>query len=372
MKKICVYTRDGEISGSSYYRILQYTEKMKEYNIQKRVAVWKKQTQKFYRTSGGNKGFFTKLIYYSTVYFITFLFMIWDYINKPECVIILRSITPKIFLGPLAWIYKKLLKKTKVIWDFDDNIVESNEISSAEFDALASYSNKIFVTNGELRSLLPHDSWDKIILLPTTDGDFRDYILEDLNRKRLEIYDNEIRLVWVASSSNLKYLKLIINILDSTAEELNNIYNKKLVLDCVCNKPLDSHCSSLIINNIMWSRKSAVKYICKDHIGLMPLEDSIFTRGKGGFKLVQYMAAGMPTIGTAVGFNNEVTKHTITGYLIPSNNDKNVWKSAIIELSTKRKKWIDMSNSAKERWNDIFNYEKNLAVWYKIIEEVCD
>ena len=58
--------------------------------------------------------------------------------------------------------------------------------------------------------------------------------------------------------------------------------------------------------NVPWSEDTEVELIRTFDVGIMPLEDEPWTRGKCAFKLIQYMACGVPAIGSPVGANVEV------------------------------------------------------------------
>ena len=55
-------------------------------------------------------------------------------------------------------------------------------------------------------------------------------------------------------------------------------------------------------------------------IGTMPLPDSEWTRGKGGYKLLQYMAVGIPCVASPVGINSILIKEGVNGYLADSED----------------------------------------------------
>ena len=63
-----------------------------------------------------------------------------------------------------------------------------------------------------------------------------------------------------------------------------------------------------------WSESSEISDILNFDVGIMPLPDNSFNRGKGGMKIMQYMACGIPTIASPIGFNCEIVKHGLNGF----------------------------------------------------------
>ena len=68
-----------------------------------------------------------------------------------------------------------------------------------------------------------------------------------------------------------------------------------------------------------WSEDSEVAYIQSFDVGIMPLTDGPFERGKCGYKLVQYMACGLPVIASPVGVNSRIVEQGKTGFLASSS-----------------------------------------------------
>src|SRR3954453_17573906 len=64
-------------------------------------------------------------------------------------------------------------------------------------------------------------------------------------------------------------------------------------------------------------------------LGIMPLSDDAFQKGKCGLKLLQYMAAGLPTVASPVGVNAEIVQNGITGLLAQTGSD---WHQALADL----------------------------------------
>jgi glycosyltransferase involved in cell wall biosynthesis len=67
-----------------------------------------------------------------------------------------------------------------------------------------------------------------------------------------------------------------------------------------------------------WSEASEAADLGAIDIGIMPLADSPWERGKCGYKLIQYMASGKPVVASPVGMNRELVEHGINGYLASS------------------------------------------------------
>lgn len=366
-KKISIYVRNKDITPSSYYRIVQYA-KYFDGDIYIRELV----PRKLYgiRLNSDKKKKINHLLI-GIVYYIVMLFRASYYLqidckNKPQYVIVSKTFCPRytpLFLGALI---KKVAKSSTLYWDFDDNIFESGEISKKQASILEINSTVIVVTSDFLKSTISLDYRNKVILLPTTDGDLQGFDKSDLKKKRRVDFDREIKLVWVATAGNIPNLLKIIDVLDKTAAKLKREYNKDLILVVICNKPVEAEVTHLNIRNIKWTRDRAKEGIYNAHIGIMPLIYSGYTLGKGGFKLVQYISTGLPVIASNVGFNKDVVDEKI-GILIDDKEKNDGWMNAVMGMAVSWELWEAYSNNAYERWNKKFLYDGNLNVWRQLL-----
>jgi glycosyltransferase involved in cell wall biosynthesis len=120
--------------------------------------------------------------------------------------------------------------------------------------------------------------------------------------------DGNVRLVWIGSRPTLPNLKLITPTLEEIGKRFNNV-----VLRIICDEFFDLQ--HIQVEKRLWTRDTEVADLVSSDIGLAPLDDNAFTRGKCGFKILQYAAAGLPTVASPVGVNADYVSHGSTGFL---------------------------------------------------------
>jgi glycosyltransferase involved in cell wall biosynthesis len=85
------------------------------------------------------------------------------------------------------------------------------------------------------------------------------------------------------------------------------------------------------VEALEWSEATEIAAVQSMDIGIMPLPDERWARGKCGYKLIQYMACGLPVIASPVGVNNQIVRDGVNGFLA---TDINAWATAITRLLT--------------------------------------
>ncbi len=133
--------------------------------------------------------------------------------------------------------------------------------------------------------------------------------------------DNLPRIVWIGSPSTVHYLQLIREALQTVADQ------HPFVLRIIGGGKFDL--PGVQVEAMPWAEATETGNISGCTIGIMPLLDSAWERGKCGYKLLQYMACGLPVIGSAVGVNPEVVTSGKNGFLATNTEE---WVLALRQL----------------------------------------
>jgi glycosyltransferase involved in cell wall biosynthesis len=114
-------------------------------------------------------------------------------------------------------------------------------------------------------------------------------------------------IVWIGSPENLVYLEMI----RPALARLMGRY-PTLKMRVICSRFPDW--PEVNIERIAWSSATEAQALAKAHIGVMPLTDDEWARGKCAFKLLQYMAAALPCVASPVGANTEAVIDGFNGF----------------------------------------------------------
>jgi len=138
--------------------------------------------------------------------------------------------------------------------------------------------------------------------------------------------ERRVRLVWIGSASTLKQLEPFRPTFEALGQAVPG-----LVLRVIADA--DLHVPGLAVENVRWRLEDEARLLAESDVGIAPLPDTPFTRGKCGFKVLQYMAAGLPVVTSPVGVNAEYVRHGETGLWARGPED---WLGAVRQLAEDR------------------------------------
>lgn len=115
-----------------------------------------------------------------------------------------------------------------------------------------------------------------------------------------------------------------------------------------------------------WSQASEVNDVASFTIGVMPLPDDPWTRGKGGYKLIQYMAAGVPAIGSRVGANCDIIEDGVSGFLASTPQQ---WSEKLERLISDADLRKQFSQTGRQVVQERYSIEGNYPAWLHAVTE---
>ncbi|MDB2697611.1 glycosyltransferase family 4 protein [Crocinitomicaceae bacterium] len=230
-------------------------------------------------------------------------------------------------LGPpiFEWIIAKMLRK-KYIYDFDDAIWLPNySESNAKFHRLKAYwkvkfcmkwADKITAGNNYLAEFARQYNRN-VYEIPTT-IDTENYHNQTIN------YENEDLVIgWTGSHTTMHYLDELVPIL----EELEQKH--EFTFTVISNEAPNFTLKSLRF--VKWTKETEIEELLQFSIGIMPLKEDKWSKGKCGFKALQYMSLGIPSVISPVGVNTEIIRNGENGYTPSSSTE---WTEALDKLLT--------------------------------------
>lgn len=310
MKKILFIVFGGTNKPSSRYRVFQYLDHVYECGRKFQYKVistpQKAATRHYPRFLRGIIHAFNLAKFYFSILFYC--------IHWADKAFIQKTILPKIVIRLL------LTSQTPFIYDFDDAIYvpfstqKNLRKRKSKVEALAfllRHAETVIVGNQVLEKYALQFR-SECELIPT---------VIDLQRYHVkQQHPFNFIIGWIGTSQNLVFLDQVTQPLKVLRQEF-----PQLKLLVICDKPYEL--DDMVINK-PWGKKTEIDDMLLVDIGIMPLSDDEWTRGKCSFKAIQYMALGIPAILSPVGMNAEIIKDGVNGYLADTEED---W---IIKLRT--------------------------------------
>jgi len=224
---------------------------------------------------------------------------------------------------PNSWSYleKRLARRTgHLVFDLDDAILEQNP---QKIQMVLAFAQRVIVSTPYLaEQAAPFNS--NVTVIPTP-------VDTDSIKPAPQTHSSAEPIIgWIGTSGNLAYVKSIEGVFRKMAA--TSRFHLRIVSNRICASEYPELPPD-IMETVEWRLDDETTQLQRFDIGIMPLDSGPWTLGKAGFKLLQYMAAGLPVVASPVGFNRELVRHGVNGFLADSPDD---WERYLLQLLNDR------------------------------------
>jgi glycosyltransferase involved in cell wall biosynthesis len=342
-------------SPSQRFRFEQYFDLLKKEEIEYSVeSFWSLDAWKILYKSGNGlvKAIWLKIGFWRRFWqVLKSLSYDWVFIHR-EC----APIGPPVFEFIIAKVFGK-----KIIYDFDDaiwlpNTSEENKLAGwlkfhGKVKSICRWSYRVSCGN-EWLAVYARQFNSRVVVNPTTIDTEK---LHNPNLFPTRKPNETIIIGWTGTHSTLQYLKPIVPVLQAIEKKFS------VIIRIISNKnpelPLQS------VEFVPWSKQTEIQDLYSFDIGLMPLTDDAWAKGKCGFKALQYMALEIPCIASPVGVNTNIIIHGANGFLCESNNEWMETLAGLIQQAETRK---PIGFAGRQTVVDRFSVASNSSVFLSL------
>jgi glycosyltransferase involved in cell wall biosynthesis len=284
----------------------------------------------------------------------------WD---KSDIIVIQRELFPY-----LPYFIEKLcLHNKKYILDLDDadylrysqhrnSLVR--KFLATKFNCLFKAAAAVTVGNNYLVNYVNQQAPGKAIYFPTV-IDLDKY---KLRPKSPALETNSIVIGWIGSNTTFQYIYSLIPILEQVAQQVSQTISFHIV---GANLPISiQNCK---IEYIEWSEDLESDLIHNFDIGVMPLDDSEWEKGKCAYKIIQYMGCAKAVVASAIGANNSVICNAVNGFLCLNNEE---WIAALVTLINSAELRQKFGAAGRHRVEQSFSLQKQAPELIKLLNRL--
>lgn len=355
MKKIIVLTRYDKLGASSRYRFYQILPFFKDREFSLKVSFL---LSNYYLE---NLYYGTKLKSFLSIvhgYFSRLIVLLFS--NKSDLIWLEKELFP--WLPAFVEIIFLRLGSSYII-DYDDAIFHRyDQHRSALVRKL--FGNKIkkvmrsatlvIAGNKYIADYAKKAGAELVEIIPTV-VDHKKYNKAHQNR------DGHFKIGWIGSPSTSRHLRVAKSALKQVCED-----------DSV--KIITIGAQSTDVNDIPasvipWSEETEAEHLSSFDVGIMPLPDTPWERGKCGFKLIQYMACGLPVVASPVGANIEIVKHGVDGFLADNTKE---WIKYLMTLKGNPNLSLKMGIAGRKKVEREYSLQETASRLVELMKKVAE
>jgi glycosyltransferase involved in cell wall biosynthesis len=246
---------------------------------------------------------------------------------------------------------KQFAKRSKVIFDYDDsiwmqNVSEANKRfaflkNAAKTKDIIRISHLIFAGN-EYLAAYARPLNKNVTIIPTT-IDTVEY-----QAKTVEKNPNIVVIGWSGSVTTIQHFAYAIPALKRIKEKYGDTVEIRVIGDGNYKQ------AELGIQGLPWVKATELEDLSHFDLGIMPLPDDEWAKGKCGLKGLQYMALEIPTIMSPVGVNTEIIQDGENGFLAKTEDE---WVEKMSQLIENKALRTHMGKAGRKTVVDKFSVE---------------
>jgi hypothetical protein len=253
------------------------------------------------------------------------------------------------------------------IYDLDDALYFAPSFASkslfqclrplAKFDYLIRQAKSVVVVNDYLKEHALELN-DRVLKIPMT-VDHERYATPVAKGSA----HGPVTIGWSGTATSLVYLQSLQEPLEWLAEQL------PMVLEIVTGARLQFSLGRVPISRRLWSWDTEVEDLKRFDVGVMYMPDDPFARGKFPFKVLQYMAAGLPVVASSTGVLPHIVEHGKTGFLAATVDD---WKEYLLLLTRDESLRQDFGAAAKAKVREHFSVARYAPIWATLLRNTAN
>ncbi|MFT4544282.1 MAG: glycosyltransferase involved in cell wall biosynthesis [Bacteroidia bacterium] len=270
------------------------------------------------------------------------------------------------FMLGTAFFEKQFAKRSKLVFDLDDSIwmTQTGDIKSAnkflyflknpkKTQEIIEVADMVFAGNQYIADYASQFNKNVKIVPTTIDTDEYGYVEKSETKT--------VCIGWSGSVTTIIHFEFVLGAL----RQLKKKYGSKLTLSVIGSA--DFKDDELGIQGLPWKKETELEDFRKMDIGLMPLPDDEWTKGKCALKGLQYMSFGIPCIMSPVGVNSDIIEDGVNGFLASTEQEWIDKLSQLIDSFELRQK---MGKAGRGTTFEGYSILANQELYLKYLNEV--
>jgi glycosyltransferase involved in cell wall biosynthesis len=250
----------------------------------------------------------------------------------------------------------------RLIWDVDDAIwldasraAGGHRLAALKGTArkvrwLAARADHIIAANAYLADFLSRYS-SRITIVPSV-------VETRAVKQRRHENRPELALGWIGSSTTAAYLRPLVRAISRVSRELSDRSLRLLLVGGTVPSQ-----NGFIVECVPWSVEAELEALTRIDVGLMPMPDNAWTRGKSAYKALQYMSAGIPVVADDVGVASSVIEPGRAGFLVRGEDE---WVEALVALARDVQLRTRLGERGRQRVEEGYSVER----WAPVVAEI--